>query len=79
MISLKDPWLGNGARECFICKEKGSEVKIARRIFSFVTSWGFRLLLYLIYLAIAISHCGTTYTCIIVSIALALPEFFNSI
>lgn len=28
-------------------------------------------LLYLIYLAIAINHCGTTYTCIIISIALA--------
>lgn len=33
MIYLKDRWLGK-ARECFICKEKGFEVKIARRIFS---------------------------------------------
>lgn len=34
MICLKDVWLGNGVRECFICKEKGFEVKIARRIFT---------------------------------------------
>lgn len=68
MIYLKDRWLGK-ARECFICKEKGFKLKL-RDVYSVCYVLGFWTIVVSNLFDYRYHHCVTTYTCIIVSIAL---------